>query len=304
MADMSEAHVEIRAIAELVGNVISKVPATPKRGSPREKEVNSLRSTSGGGGRTRAKLLGELSAECHLQTSTLLVVADGVADCLELAAQRDNVVNFPVLTIVLRPVLEMAGQTAWLLDDAIDGAERGRRYVTWQFADLRSRRLMLRDFDPPDDPAALAEIDQQELELLAMCDAAKWQAIATRTNGNGQIEAAGLLDADGRRQRLPSQTQLVRLVASTPSLYNMVSISAHGARVGTKHSLHISDDVDQTGRRTVHQGGFGLPPNLVIQLTALALSDSGRRVAGWNHIDASQLHERVRVLLNRLRDPR
>jgi hypothetical protein len=303
ISDANGAHVEIRAIAELVGNVASKVPALPKRGSPRHQEVASLRSTSGGGGRTRAELLGELSAECHLQIASLLIVADGVADCLELAAQRDNVVNFPVLTIVLRSVLEMAGQAAWLLDDSIGGDDRVRRYVAWQFADLRSRRLMLRDFDPPDDPVALAEIDQQERELLAVCEAARWLAVPTRTHGNGQIEAAALLDSEGRRQGVPSQTQLVRLVASTPSLYGMVSIAAHGARVGARYSLEISDDTDRAGRRTVRQGGFGLPPNLVIQLTALALCDSGRRVAGWNGLDASQLHERACALINRLRDP-
>lgn len=44
----------------------------------------------------------------HLLTSSLLLVADGAADCLELAAQRDDVVNWPVLTIVVRPVLEIA----------------------------------------------------------------------------------------------------------------------------------------------------------------------------------------------------
>ena len=44
----------------------------------------------------------------HLLTSSLLLVADGAADCLDLAAQRDDVVNWPVLTIVVRPVLEIA----------------------------------------------------------------------------------------------------------------------------------------------------------------------------------------------------
>ena len=74
----------------------------------RQKERAALRSTAGGGGRARATLFDELSVECHMLTSSLLLVADGAADCLELAAQRDDVVNWPVLTIVVRPVLEIA----------------------------------------------------------------------------------------------------------------------------------------------------------------------------------------------------
>ena len=82
-------------------------PATPC-GRRSERLLAALRSTAGGGGRARATVLDGLSAECHMLTSSLLLVADGAADCLELAAQRDDVVNWPVLTIVVRPVLEIA----------------------------------------------------------------------------------------------------------------------------------------------------------------------------------------------------
>ena len=94
------------------------------------------------------------------------------------------------------------------------GAEVGR------FADLRSRRLLLREFRPANDPAALAEIERQEQELLDACAAAKWHALPSNAGKNGAIEAAGLLDANGKRERMPSLIEMVRLVSSTPSFYN------------------------------------------------------------------------------------
>ena len=136
-------------------------------------------------------MLDELSAEGHLLTSNLLLVADGVADCFELASQRDDVVNWPVLTIIVRPVLEIAGQIAWLLDDTIERAERARRFLQWRFADLRARRLLLREFRPPDDPAALAEVDAHEQELRDDCASAKWISVPTKPGRNGAIEASG-----------------------------------------------------------------------------------------------------------------
>lgn len=298
-APVSDAHIQIRSLAKLVTVVIAAVPATPQSGSPRQKERDALRSTSGGGGRTRAKLLDELSAECHLLTSNLLLVADGVADCFELAAQRDDVVNWPVLTIVVRPVLEIAGQIAWLLDDTIDGAERARRFIQWRFADLRARRLLLREFRPPDDPAALAEVDAHEQELLDACAAAKWVSVPSTTGRNGAIEAAGLLADNGKREKMPSLTEMVRLVSSTSSLYNMLSIAAHGARLGTMFGLDVSDAVDRAGRRTVQVGGFGLEPNLAIGLTTLALSGSGRRIGGWNGLDTVGIYQTSAALLKR-----
>ena len=184
---MGAAPVEIRALCALVTVAISEVPAVPLKGSPRQVEMASLRSTAGGGGRARAKLLEELSGECHLLASSLLLVADGVSDCLEVAATRGNVVNWPVLTITTRPVLEIAGQIAWLLDDKIDGNERARRYLVWRLADLRDRRLLLRDFRASDDPKVLAEIEMHEKELLDAISSAKWQAAPTIIHPNGDL---------------------------------------------------------------------------------------------------------------------
>ena len=296
---MSAAHEEIRALCTLVSGAISGVPAVPLKGSPRQTETASLRSTAGGGGRARAKLLDELSGECHLLASSLLLVADGVSDCLEVAATRDNVVNWPVLTITTRPVLEIAGQIAWLLDDKIDGNERARRYLVWRLADLRDRRLLLRDFQASDDPKALLEIEMQEKELLDAIAAAKWQAAPTIIHSNGDLQAAALVDAGGKREKMPSLTELVRLVSSTPSVYAMLSISAHGARVGTMYSLNVSEQVDRQGKRTVQVGGFGLPPNFAIGLTTVAVSLCGRLIAGWNGLDAIGIHGSAVALLKR-----
>jgi len=199
----------------------------------------------------------------------------------------------------IRPALEIAGQIAWLLDDTIGGAERTRRFLQWRFADLRARRLLLREFRPPDDPAALAEVDAHEQELRDACASAKWVSVSTKAGRNGAIEAAGLLADDGKRERMPSLTEMVRLVSSTPSLYNMLSIAAHGARLGTMFGLDVSESEDREGRRTVQMGGFGLEPNLAIGLTALALSDSGRRIGGWNGLDTVGVYQTSAALLKR-----
>lgn len=78
---------------------------------------------------------------------------------------------------------------------------------------------------------------------------------------------------------------MVRLVSSTPSLYNLLSIATYRSRLRTMYGVEIWSEVDHGGRRTVQMGGFGLNPNHVIGLTVLAMSASGRRVAGWNGID-------------------
>ncbi len=79
----------------------------------------------------------------------------------------------------------------------------------------------------------------------------------------------------------------------------MLSISARGARVGTKYSLDVGEQVDHQGKRTVQVGGFGLPPNFAIYLATVAVSVYGRLIAGWNGLDASGIHESAVALLKR-----
>ena len=144
---MSDAHVELRAVGQAVATILSAIPAGPAVGSARHAEVSALRATQGGGGRRRATLLAQMSAECLTFSQAMLLMAEGVSDCLELAALRDNTVNHPVLTTVVRPVLEMAGLVAWLLDEDIDGSDRSRRYMIWMLADLRESGSLEQDAD-------------------------------------------------------------------------------------------------------------------------------------------------------------
>src|SRR5205814_1897092 len=104
------------------------------------------------------------------------------------------------LSITVRPALETAGQIVWLLSDTIDGEVRARRYLIWRLDDLRSRRLMLRDFRVGEDEgkAALADLDREEEELLELAAHAKFDTRATIYHSEGHIEAAGLLGPDGK----------------------------------------------------------------------------------------------------------
>lgn len=173
------------------------------------------------GGRTRADLLDELSRESVIVLANLTLMVNGVADCLEIAASRDNAVNSPALSSVLRPAMEVAGQVTWLFSDNIDGHDRGRRYLIWRFSDLRHQRHVLGEFRPEADEeqAALKELDADEQELLDLAASAKWAARASTVNAKGEHQAAALLDRDGAKpEPMPKINDLVRVVSSTPSM--------------------------------------------------------------------------------------
>lgn len=279
-----DAHVQIRSLAKLVTVVITAVPATSQSNSPRQKERDALRSTSGGGGRTRARLLDELSAEGHLLTSNLLLVADGVADFFELASQRDDVVNWPVLTIIVRPVLEIAGQIAWLLDETIEGDERADASFSGasQIYELDDCCYANFDFRRPGGTGRgrCARAGATRGLCLSKVGQRFNEGRAQRCNRSCGIA--------GRRRQARKEAVAHRDGSSrviNTELYNMLSIAAHGARLGTMFGLDVSEMDDRKGRRTVQMGGFGLDPNLAIGLTARALSDSGRRIGGWNGLD-------------------
>jgi hypothetical protein len=78
---------------------------------------------------------------------------------------------------------------------------------------------------------------------------------------NGDIEAAALLSSDGRVERMPSIDQLVEGVATHPSLYALLSFSAHGHTFAARKV--ISEDM------TVKSSGSGLPPESVLLLLCL-----------------------------------
>ena len=287
---MGAPHHDLRRLCRLAQNLVSEMPATSKSGSPRRTETSELRSTARGGGPGRARLLDRLNVDAQLMAANLTLIVEGVADCLEVATGRDNAVNRPALSFVVRPALEVAGQLAWLLDDSIDGTERARRFLTWRFADLRQLRLLLEDFRPSNEErtSTCDELDEVEKSFLDDVAAANWAAKATVAGPKG-FEAAALLGAAGKRESMPKYNELVRLVSSTPSVYGLLSVPAHGVRFGIFHGLEVADTPDPSGRYSARIAGFGIEPNIGVGLAFLAVDVSCRLLAGWNGVDAGRL---------------
>lgn len=285
----------IRQVSHLAREMVSRLPATPPVSSPRRAESSAMRAAVGGGGKTRASLLDLLAGDAVFMIANLTLLVDGVADCLQIASTRNNEVNYPALSATLRPTIEVAGQLAWLLDDSIDGGERGRRYLRWRFHDLRHQRLLLSELRGGDEAkAAFAELDRIGRGLLGLAASAKWSARATVVQPNGDIVAAALVDQAGEKpEPMPKITELVRTVASTPSLYGLLSVPTHGRRFGVVHGVKQDGAPDQHGKVEALVGAFGLPPHLCIGLACLAIDRPGRLLAGWNGVNASALHGAV-----------
>lgn len=262
--------------------------------------MSQLRTTAGGGGRERAALLNRLNVDAQIGAASLTLVVDGAADCLEVASLRDNQVNGVALGFIVRPTLEIAGQLAWLLDDAIQPADRARRYIVWRLADIRQQRFLLEQFRPSnvERVTAVTELDDIESALLNTVAAAKWKARATVVTANG-FEAAALLDADDNRVAMPKYTELVRLVSSTPSVYGLLSASIHGARFGMHHGLDVGDTLNKSGQYEAQLGGFGLDTNVLIGLAVVAVDLSCRLLAGWNGVDAGTLRQEVLAVMHK-----
>jgi hypothetical protein len=296
---VAAAHEDLRRLCHEARTLLSTVPPSARADSPRAQESRALRLTSGGGGRARATFLDRLNVDGQIAAAALSLFVDGVADCLEVASNRENAVNVPALSCIVRPALEIAGQIAWLLAEPIDGTERARRYVVWRFADLRSQRMLLRDFRPtPDASDAADDLEADERSLLEDVKASKWQAQATIVRNAG-IEYAALLDHEGRREKMPTPTDLVRHVSSTPSVYALLSTPVHGARHGSLYGVHGAEAPDGSGRYNVGISGFGVPPNLGIGLALLALGQGCGSIVRWNGIDPGLLLTQVKTLMNR-----
>ncbi len=231
--------------------------------------------------------------------ANLTIIVDAVADCLQVARLRDNAVNGPGLSFAVRPGMEVAGQVAWLLDDRIDGAERGRRYLAWRFSDLRQQRLLLADFRPDAAVAAAqTEVEAAEQSLLGDVTRARWQARPTAISPNGHIMAAVLLDPPQSPKAVPKINELVRLVSSTPSTYSLLSVPAHGVRFGAYHGLETEDD-PLAGVPRSRVRGSAIDINLFIELAVLAHNRSVRLLAGWNGLDAARFHRDCRSVTPR-----
>jgi len=282
-------HDQLRGFVKLALSLVDQTPAAGRPGSPRETET-SAQVPLGEQGHARVVLLNDLNVDAQLAAANLAFIVDGVADHLEVAAGRDNAVHVPILSIIARTALEIAGQLSWLLDDSIGAEQRARRFLTWRFADLRAQRLLLGDFRPSNDEssAAVTELDRTEQELHSAAGSAGW--VSKPTVQGSHLEAAALLDTEGKNERVPKNGELARLVSSTPSLYGLLSIPAHGVRFGMRHGMRVADSGDEVDSRRVLVGGFGLPVNTVIGLSVLAVDRACRLLAGWNGVDASRLH--------------
>ncbi len=289
-------HVALRSVCDLSIDVVNRVPDGALRESPRSQESREVRSTSGGGGRSRADLLDDLSHDSVIVMANLTLLVNGVADCLQIAAARDNAVNTPALSSVLRPAMEVAGQVTWLFSDNIDGHERGRRYLIWRFSDLRHQRHVLGEFRPEADEeqAALKELDAEEQVLLDLAASAKWPARGSTMSARGDHQAAALLNREcSKPEPMPKINELVRLVTSSASVYSLLSVPSHGRRFGMLHDLEVRPSPHGRGKEDAQVGGFGVPPNLAIGLACLAVDTATRSVAGWNRLDSGRLHQRV-----------
>lgn len=197
--------------------------------------------------------------------------------------------------------MEIAGQFAWLLDDSINGTDRARRFLTWRFADLRAQRVLLGDFRLSKEAvaSAAADLDEREQELHDATTAAGWVSKATIMRGKN-FEAAVLLDAAGKTERVPKNGELTRLVSSPPSVYGFLSIAAHGVRFGMRQNMQVEDEPDDDGAYSVSVGGSGVPPNLAIGLSVLAVDRVCQLLAGWGGVHAQRLHRAAEEVMDEL----
>lgn len=95
----------LRGLTFLAGELTSRIPADAIDGSPRHHEEARLRVHSN----TRAGLLRDLSIEVAVLIAGVRLMIEGVADCFELAGQRDNLLHGAATAVTLRPALELAG---------------------------------------------------------------------------------------------------------------------------------------------------------------------------------------------------
>lgn len=264
-------------------------------GSPGALELASLRGTRGGGGRARADLLEELLDDSIHIIGNMTLYVMGVADCFAAAACRRNEVNRPALSVAVRPVVELAGVSLWLLDNDADADTRVRRYLMWRFREHREQRLSRKRFALGNELGAggTGDLERQETALLARVSACRWTGRPVVVKQNGDVETAALLKTvDGKVERMPSIDELVQRVASNASLYALLSFSAHGHIFAARKV--IGEDM------TVKLSGSGLPPESVLVLLCLAAWKASEALGTWTGVDAGQVIQCTTALAKRL----
>ena len=298
---MLDPHDALRSIGSRAADLVSAIPADPNRRSPSWLERKELREAPRLG-RIRAELVDLLETDTRLMTAYSILLLSGVADCVEIAATRNNELNIPTLSAAVRPLVETCGQIAWLLDGTIDAEERVRRYLIWRFSDLRAQRLIVsaavRDLSEAAD--AMAELDATEAELLELVDRAGWRAAATVTRAGGDVIAAALLDSDERRLPMPKPGALAMLVTSEPLAYALLSAPTHGARWGVVHSARLEATEGSDVGRPLKMTGMGMDPNLAIVLAVGAINQTGTYLGARHLVDDGPLRRDIQALVKRL----
>lgn len=285
---MEEAHKELRSLVAEAVALISSMPQEAVDGSPRQIESLMLKKSQSEYSTRRVELLDDLNADLQPQAARLLILAEGLADCLEVSLGRDRQVNGATLSLVTRSILEAAGLIAWILDDAIDPERRCRRLLAWRFADLRQMRLLAGEFADEDGEAreaALRELESEEGILLAKVEELGWKARPTRKR-SGHIEAAALLNDEQRAASVPAPRTLATYATDWPSLYGLLSVPVHGSRFGMFANMKM-DEPDMTADRGVEFYGFSIPAKSAINVTAIATERACGLYAMWNGIGSS-----------------
>jgi hypothetical protein len=296
---MKSGHEELNDLRDLASRLIAGIPRSPRPGSPFAMEISSVRRADGGGGKRRAQLLERLRTEMAVATGHLTLIFGGVADCLEVAAGRNNEVNLPALSFAVRPVLELAGQIDWLLDAGISAEERVQRYLAWCLADLRDRRRMVWEYQNEDGIADIeAMIDMDEVALLDEIALAGWTATPTVRTQKG-FTPATLLDEQGRPIAMPKYGALAHRVSGSETPYTMLSLSGHSQRYTMIASVVADGPPSKDGRQQTKIGGFGIDVNLAIGFAVAALALRVRRLLEWNGLPAGALPEQVRRIFER-----
>lgn len=287
-------HEHLRKLCELCRAVVDSVPQNAKTGSPRRIERSGIVSSGSYNARPLRELVDEVNTNAQLMLAYLTMLIEGVADCFEVAASRGNELNGAALSATVRPCLEVSGQIAWLLDERIDGADRGRRLLVWQLADLRQQRLLTGTFRPSAGrELAKAEFDREETRLLDQAAAIGWAFRPTVYRGE-HLEAGALLDSSGTALKMPAYSHLIPLVTSGPALYGLLSVSVHSNRFGVLHSV---DTTHADGMDEVRISSFGVPPEQAIMATTLALTKAASALARWTGVGDSRVTNQAKIVL-------
>jgi hypothetical protein len=297
---MTSAADDLGSLTEAARKMVGDLPAMGAPRSVRRLDMRDVKGAVSPGGRTRGDIIGWLAADGELMLAHLSLLIDGAADCFAAADNRGGRVNATALTVVVRSALEAAGQIAWLFEERLSGVERARRWLTWCFDDVKQQRLLLATFRAGSDPNGEASdgLHRIEEELLRVTRDAGWIGRPSRLLSSNHFEPAAILGEDGRAEEIPTFTQLVGLVSSTPSIYPTMSAHAHSQRFGIRQGLERGADVGD-GKPMVQVTAVGTPVMVNLALAGLAIDRPGRLLAAWNGGDSTKLHALALRILER-----